>query len=87
MPPPALPSILLAPPVAMILLPATVELLAKTDQTVASIREADIADLHGGSRPTSYQPVVSEQGLVTDRPICTERSMSICVKPALRSTR
>ena len=50
-----------------------VELLAKTDQTVASIREADIADLHGGSRPTSYQPVVSEQGLVTDRPICTER--------------
>jgi hypothetical protein len=50
-----------------------VELLTKTDQTVASIREADIADLHGGSRPTSYQPVVSEQGLVTDRPICTER--------------
>ena len=50
-----------------------VELLAKTDQTVASIREADIADLHGGSRPTRYQPVVSEQGLVTDRPICTER--------------
>ena len=50
-----------------------VELLAKTDQTVSSIREADIADLHGGSRPTSYQPVVSEQGLVTDRPICTER--------------
>jgi hypothetical protein len=50
-----------------------VELLAETDQTVASIREADIADLHGGSRPTSYQPVVSEQGLVTDRPICTER--------------
>jgi hypothetical protein len=50
-----------------------VELLAETDQTVASIRDADVADLHGGSRPTSYQPVVSEQGLVTDRPICTER--------------
>jgi hypothetical protein len=50
-----------------------VELLAKTDQTVASIREADIADLHGGARPTSYQPVVTEPGLASDRPICTER--------------
>jgi hypothetical protein len=49
------------------------ELLAKTDQTVATIRETDIADLHGGSRPTSYQPVVSEPGFATDRPICTER--------------
>lgn len=50
-----------------------VELLAKTDQTVASIREADIADLHGGARPTSYHPVMSEPGPASDRPICTER--------------
>jgi hypothetical protein len=49
------------------------ELLAKTDQTVATIREADIADLHGGARPPSYLLVNSEPGLATDRPVCNTR--------------
>jgi hypothetical protein len=49
------------------------DLLTETSGTVATIREADIADLHGGARPSSYQPVVSEPGITSDRPVCTEQ--------------
>ncbi len=49
------------------------ELLTETSGTDATIREADIADLHGGARPSSYQPVVSEPGITSDRPVCTEQ--------------
>lgn len=46
-------------------------LLAATDQTVATIRETDIADVHGGTRPPNYLLVETLSGPSTDRPVCT----------------
>ena len=50
-----------------------VELLARTDQTVATIEEADIADLHGGARPPGYLFVSSQPGGTTDQLLCNSR--------------
>jgi len=49
------------------------QLLAKTSTTSATIREADIADLHGGARPANYLFVSSAPG-ATDDPLfgCSE---------------
>ncbi|KPF65609.1 DUF547 domain-containing protein [Porphyrobacter sp. AAP60] len=49
------------------------ELMAKTGLTVATIREADIADLHGGARPPAYLLVDSQPGVATDQPVCNSR--------------
>ena len=52
---------------------SVVGLLAETDRTVATIREYDIADLHGGARPPGILPVTSIPGDATNRPNCGER--------------
>lgn len=46
--------------------PRVAELLANTSATRASIREPDIADLHGGARPTDYLFVDTLPGISTD---------------------
>jgi len=50
-----------------------IALLVETDQTVATIREHDIADLHGGTRPSGVLPVTSIPGDSTNRSNCTTR--------------
>ncbi|TAD82235.1 MAG: DUF547 domain-containing protein [Sphingomonadales bacterium] len=53
-----------------------VELLAETDRTVATIREHDISDLHGGARPANYLFVDVTPGSAAANPWqlgCTEK--------------
>lgn len=67
----------------------TAQILTKTSGTIATIREHDIADLHGGALPPNYQFAASGPGAMDDPLIgCTEDiGFAVCDLLEARTTK